>query len=127
MKTITIEWRYFSKKGKTCDRCSATQDNLDIAIQELKEDLVGKGVELKLIKTILPESKIPESNIILIDGSSIEQILPNAANSESECCSCGDLCGQPTNCRTVNQNGQMYEEIPVKLIKSAIIKKLHLT
>jgi len=127
MKTITIEWRYFSKKGKTCERCTGTQDNLDIAVHELKEEMKPKGVRLRLVKKILPKSKISESNIILIDGSPIEQILPNATNSESECCSCGDLCGEPTNCRTVNQNGQMYEEIPVELIKSAIIKKLHLT
>src|SRR4030042_6483476 len=108
MKTITIEWLYYAKKGKTCNRCADTQGNLDIAAQELRKELKPKGVKIKLIKKILPKSKIPESNIILIDGVPIEHILPNTTNSESECCSCGDLCGKPTNCRTINQDGNVF-------------------
>ena len=124
MKTLLIEWKYFAKEGKICNRCSETGANLHQVLVELKEELKKRKIDLQLKETVLSKSKIPESNIILVDGIPIEQILPNALKSENECCSCGDLCGSKTNCRTVNQNGKVYEEIPVSLIKEAIIKQL---
>ena len=125
MRKLIIEWKYYAKQGKTCNRCSGTGNNLHQVITELKKDLLKRNIDLQLRETILLKNKIPESNIILIDGIPIEQILPNALMGESECCSCGDLCGSKTNCRTVNQNGKVYEEIPFSLIKEAIIKKLY--
>jgi hypothetical protein len=125
MKKLFIEWRYYAKEGKTCTRCTATGINLRRALLELKNDLLTENIEIKFKETVLPKSKIPESNIILIDGIPIEEILPKAYKSENECCSCGDLCGSKTSCRTVNQRGTIYEEIPVSLIKEAIIKKLN--
>lgn len=127
MKKITVEWKYYAKDGKTCQRCTLTGNNLHSVMEGLRKDLLLKNIELELIETVLPKSKIPESNSILIDGIPIEQILPNTVKGESTCCSCGDLCGEPTDCRTINLNGQIFEEIPAVLIKEAIMKKLNLT
>lgn len=126
MKKVLIEWHYFSKNGKTCDRCQGTKNNLDSAIKELRSELKPKGIGLDFIKKELPKNQISESNIILIDGIPIEKIIPNTNKGESECCSCGDLCGKPTDCRTVNQNGLVFEEIPTALIKEAVLRKLKL-
>lgn len=126
MKKITVEWKYYAKDGKTCTRCTSTGKNLHSVLERLRKELLLKNIDLELKETVLPKSKIPESNSILIDGIPIEQILPNTVKGESECCSCGDLCGSPTDCRTVNQNGIVYEEIPTSLIKKAIFEKLNL-
>lgn len=123
MKKVLIEWYYFSKDGKTCNRCTETKNNLDIAIKELRNELKPKNVKLEFIKKAIPQSQIAKSNSILIDGIPIEQIIPDATVGESECPSCGKLCGKPTNCRTVKQNDLTFEEIPLSLIKKAIMKK----
>lgn len=125
MRKLVIEWKHYAKQGKTCNRCLGTGNNLYQVARELGKDLLKKNIDLQLKETILSTDKIPESNIILIDGVPIEQILSDALKGESECCSCGDLCGIKTNCRTVNINGKVYEEIPVSMIKEAISKKLN--
>lgn len=126
MKKILIEWKYYAKDGRTCLRCSSTRSSLSTALKELKENLIKKDIHLELKETVLPESKIPESNIILIDGVPIEEFLPDTERGENDCCSCSDICGKPTNCRTLNQRELVSEEIPVQLIKEAVYKKLSL-
>lgn len=126
MKKILIEWKYYAKNGGTCLRCSGTRTNLSSALKELKEDLIKKDIHLEFKETVLPESKIPQSNIILIDGVPIEELLPDTARGENKCCSCSNICGKPTNCRTLNQRDLVFEEIPTRLIKEAVFKKLNL-
>ena len=125
MRKVLIEWRYFSKNGKTCSGCRETKNNLDSAIEELTDELTPKGIKLEFVKKVLPQSQIKESNIILINGVPLEDIVPNTAKGKSECCSCGDLCGKPTDCRTVNQGQSVFEEIPASLIKEAVLIKLN--
>lgn len=122
MRKLTVEWKYYGKDNKTCKRCSGTRKNIYSAIVDLQKELRVKNVDLELKETILTENKIPESNMILIDGVPLEEILPGASKGESECCSCQDLCGKPTDCRTVKQDGRIFEEIPTYLIKEAVLK-----
>lgn len=124
MKKLVIEWRYFAKDGRTCRRCLGTRNNIDRAIKDLRKDVRMKGVCLELKEVVLSQSKIPESNIILIDDVPIEQILPSVFKGESECCSCSDLCGKPTDCRIINQNRQVFEEVPTALIKKAVLRRI---
>lgn len=107
-------------EGKTCERCSDTGKEVRDVVQRLNEECRGRGVEIKLKETTLSEDEISKSNLILINGRPIEDILPDAERSESGCCSCSELTGKEESCRTILQFGEVFETIPQKLIREAI-------
>ena len=119
MKTLEIEWRHLDKDGRTCLRCSDTLQSLQQVIQQLAAECAPHGVEIVYRETKLPIEQLPESNLILFNGIPLEAALPGASASESECQSCGDLCGESSVCRTVSVGGQTFEAIPAALIRQA--------
>lgn len=128
MKKLTIEWKHFDKEGKTCDRCSQTGKNLFQVLKDLRSGLLKKGIEIEYRETKLPENQMPESNIIFINDIPLEQLLPNTKAGENDCCSCSGLTNNASicRCRTVSHKGVVFEEVPKKLIRSAILKYLNL-
>lgn len=127
MNELTIEWRHYEKKGETCDRCAATGSSVKEVVSQLSNDLAGKGITVIFTETILPEELMTQSNMILFDGVPLEAILDNAAADESHCPSCSCLTSSETSCRTVEYEGETYEEIPSELIRKAAHKVLGLT
>ncbi len=127
MKKLLVEWKHFDKNGTTCERCSQTGDNLNMVIKDLQNEFLSKGVEIQFQETKLPESRMAESNQILIDGILLENLVPNTKAGENFCSSCSGLIEDPggCQCRTVKQGENIYEEVPVYLIKQAIINKLN--
>ncbi|MDG4550804.1 MAG: DUF2703 domain-containing protein [Candidatus Contendobacter sp.] len=119
MKTLEIEWRHLEKDGRTCLRCSDTLQSLQQIVSQLAAECASRGVTVAYRETRLPPERLPESNLILLDGVPLESVLPGAAASENECRSCGELCGQPSLCRTVTVGGQTFEAIPAALIRQA--------
>lgn len=123
MKHLEIEWRHLDKEGNTCSRCADT----GVALAEVMESLVTEcqpcGCNITFKETKLSETAIAESNLILINGVPIENIIPYATASTSHCASCCELffpdC-QTTACRTVVVGEQSYEAIPVSLIRQAV-------
>lgn len=126
MKKILIEWKHFEKDGRTCKRCSNTGDNLNQVFNQLKKEYLALGIKVQYKETKLPESRMSESNQILLDGELIENVIPNAKLGENHCDSCSDLIddSQECNCRTITYKDKTYEAIPIDLIKQAIISKL---
>jgi len=125
MKRISIEWKHFDKEGKTCARCSATRVNLAEAIEGLRDEFGAQGVEIAFKETKLSESRMDESNEIFIDGILLEKILPDTEAGMNACASCGDLIGgRDCCCRTITRKGDVFEEIPVELIREAILEKI---
>lgn len=126
MKKLIIEWKHFDKEGKTCTRCSQTGDNLGEVIKDIQNEFSAKGIEIQFLETKLPESRMPESNQILIGGIPLENLIPDTKVGENYCNSCSDLIENPggCQCRTLGRAGDIYEEIPVDLIKQAIINEL---
>ena len=121
METLEIEWRHFDKEGNTCDRCSDTGQALYKVVAELSEECRPYGWDIKFRETNLTQNEISESNIILLNGKPIEDILQNAVAAESHCQSCCDLTGNPsTCCRTIEFEGKSYESIPTDLIRKAV-------
>ena len=121
MKRLEIEWRHLDIDGNTCDRCSETGKALKVAVERLAEECRPGGFEIVFRETALTENEIPESNIILINGTPIEDILPQGRVSESACRSCCECIGEDDIfCRTVEYNGRTYEAIPVSLIREAV-------
>ena len=120
MKTIVIEWRHLAVGGATCQRCGDTGIEVGRAVEELRAECASKGVEILFRETLLAPEQIAESNMILINGVSVEQILPQAEASASCCPSCGDLTGRDEECRTLVHLGQIFETIPRDLIRQAV-------
>jgi small redox-active disulfide protein 2 len=94
-------------------------------LDELQKELKNNDIKLKLTETVLTKDRIDESNSILINGTPIEELLPQVSSSYNECCSCGDLCGSRTNCKTIIQDGSNKDEIPEELIKEALLKEIN--
>jgi len=124
MKKLDIEWKHFDNEGETCERCAGTGGNLSQVIARLKEELASEGIEVTLTETLLPASRIEESNMILFNGIPLENLLAGISVSENSCDSCSCLTGEETMCRTVEYAGTTFEEIPADLIRTAALKAL---
>lgn len=123
--TLVIEWKHLDAAGETCDRCYDTGENLHAEIKRLQRKLDPKGIVIQLIETKLDDTKVKESNQILMNGILIEDII-DLQVQESYCGSCSDLVGSETFCRTIVFDGQEYDEIPAKAIRQAAMKVLNL-
>lgn len=118
MKRLEVEWRHYAKDGGTCVRCGDTGQSLAEVVQLLKDELSPGGISVQYIETLLPEEEMRQSNIILFNGTPLEDLL-QAATSESSCRSCSCLTEKETFCRTVEYSGTSYESIPADLIRAA--------
>jgi len=121
MKQLHIEWRHYAKKdGATCERCSSTGTALAGLLSELARELNTEGVTVTFVETLLPEEAMAQSNLILLNGVPLENVLDGAKASENSCQSCSCLTGKDTSCRTVEHDGVVYEDIPSDLIRKAV-------
>jgi hypothetical protein len=125
MQTLEIEWRHLEKDGRTCLRCSDTLQSLQQVVTQLAAECAPRGVNVAYRETKLPPERLSESNLILFNGIPLEAALPGASASESECRSCGDLCGEPSVCRTVSVGEHTFEAIPAALIRQAACAVAH--
>ncbi|HCW73075.1 MAG TPA: hypothetical protein DHM90_03945 [Clostridiaceae bacterium] len=123
MKVLTIEWRHLDVDGETCERCSDTGSTLDREVRKLNTALLPSGIRIEWFETKLDGDRITESNTVLFDGTSIEDIL-EIGSSENYCGSCSDLLEKESFCRTIHYDGFEYEDIPAKAIKDAVYKVL---
>lgn len=124
MKKIEITWqRLVDEKGDTCDRCNKTYLNLESAIEKLKPLLDTIGIEVSFNKKTLSMEEFKKhplsSNVIIINGKKIEDIL-NLKIGQSSCCGpCGD-----SECRTIIDESEEKEEIEERLIIKAFLKEV---
>lgn len=127
MKPLPIVWqRLVSSAGKTCDRCNATFQEMQRAVEKLKQSLRPLGIEPNLEIREMDErsfkAKPSESNRIWIAGKPMEEWL-GASVGSSPCCS---VCGT-SKCRTVEVGGTIFETIPENLfLKAALAASSHL-
>jgi hypothetical protein len=119
MKNLPILWqRLVSQQGTTCPRCHSTGEEVQRAVQKLKETLEPMGVTPELEVREIDEASFfkdtLQSNQILIAGQSMEHWLGGQTGSSRCCNECGD-----NDCRTVEVGGQIYEVIPEELLVRA--------
>jgi hypothetical protein len=104
--------------GKTCDRCSATYQEMQRAMEKLRQSLQPLGIEPRLeIREIDDETfgaNASESNRVWIAGRPMEEWL-GASVGRSRCCS---VCGSSA-CRTGEVEGTTFETIPETLFLRA--------
>lgn len=120
-KILIVTWQRLISEGNTCPRCGSTEDELNKAILQLKENLDPLGIEVILKKiemTIEEFKKNPiKSNRILFNDRSLEDVI-GAKTGHSKCC---DVCGDE-KCRTVETKEKTYETIPAEMIVKAGLK-----
>jgi hypothetical protein len=119
MKVLKIRWqRLVDDRGRTCDRCGATETAVEAAVGELTRSLKEIDVEVVLEKTALAAEEFTkdplQSNRIWIGERPIEDWLQASVGKSSCCSTCGD-----SECRTVMVEGKTYEDIPAELIVKA--------
>jgi hypothetical protein len=120
MQPLPIVWQRLVSKGQTCDRCTATQHEIERAVATLEQALKPLGIEPHLEIHELDETSFKQdpaaSNRIWIAGKPVEDWIEGSVGS-SECCSvCGD-----NECRTIEVRGTTFEAIPERLILKAAL------
>jgi hypothetical protein len=118
MKTLTIHWQRLVIDDQTCQRCGATEAEIDKAFKSLKQSLNPLGIEVRLEKRAITQAEFEKnpskSNLIVIGDRSLEEWL-QARTGQSACCGpCRDA-----ECRTIETQGKIYETIPAELIIKA--------
>ena len=119
MRRLEIEWKHLDKDGDTCFRCAETGNTVKDFIQGMNDTCLEEGIQITLKETLLDEEGISESNSLRFNGTLLEDVLNNLKVSENYCGSCTELTGQETYCRTVEKDGETYEEIPESVIWDA--------
>jgi hypothetical protein len=118
MGKIEIKWQRLLYEGQTCPRCKSTEDELEKAVSILKQSLAPLGIDVVLEKAELSAEEFKknplQSNLIWINGQSLEDWL-GGKTGQSPCC---DICG-PFECRTIVLEEKIYEAIPADLVIKA--------
>lgn len=118
MKALEIKWQRLISEGETCPRCGLTEKEVDKAVSALKKSLAPLGVEVRLEKSELSLSEFKkdslQSNRIWINNRSLEDWIEGKID-KSPCC---EVCG-PSDCRTLEVKGKVYEAIPADVIVQA--------
>ncbi len=120
-KKIVIDFLFLDLSQ--CTRCQGTDDTLELVIKEVAGKLGKSGYEVLVNKVqintekLAREYKFLTSPTIRVNGRDIQLDIV-----ESNCESCGDLCGDTVDCRVWVYQGQEYEVPPNELIIEGIIK-----
>lgn len=112
----------------TCTRCVGTQQNLETAIDSLKQVLALTGVQVTVNKVLIDSAekaaahRFVTSPTLRINGGDIA-----LETKESRCDSCTELCGcqEGTLCRVWLYQGQEYTEAPVAMIVEALLQDVY--
>lgn len=137
-KKLKIDFLYLDLSA--CDRCQATDEVLDDALDELRKEIRDvKEMTVNKIKIASDEEAkkydFVRSPTVRINGVDIEEILTGKLEiKDSYCESCASGCGKScseatgggTQCRVVEYKGKTYEAVPKEMIKDAIGKRLAL-
>ena len=124
MKKITVDFMYLDLS--VCERCLATDDNLNQALAILSETLMELGytveqnkIEIKT-KELAEEHHFRSSPTIRVNGVDICGEI-----KENWCKSCGDLCSSDVDCRVFLYGGKEFDQPPTAMIIDGILKVLY--
>lgn len=119
--SLKIKWQRLIENGKTCERCGATEEEVEKAVKNLKESLSPLGIDVNLQKEEISKKEFEKepstSNAVYINKRPLEEWL-DGDTGKSECC---DVCGDE-DCRTIIINGKEHEVVPSELIIEAGLK-----
>lgn len=110
----------------TCERCKASDANLDAALAEVSAVLQSAGAEVEVRKTRVAneqqarELRFVSSPTLRVNGKDIALDM-----RESRCESCSDLAGAPIECREWIFQGERCTAPPKALIVDAILRAVY--
>lgn len=115
---LIIEWQRLMSDGRTCPRCGSTEEEVNKAVDLLRQSLAHLDVGVVLEKIELSDEQFKkeplQSNAIWINDRLLEDWLGGQAD-QSPCC---DVCG-PKECRTMIMGDDVYEVIPAEMVVKA--------
>ncbi|KQC03367.1 MAG: hypothetical protein APR55_06965 [Methanolinea sp. SDB] len=114
-----IELRHLDLGEMACGRCSDTGENLLNVISELGGEHVLDDVEVEVRNILLPPNRADESNIVLINGIPLEEILGEKMGSAG-CGVCSDFCGE----QVLHYSRGILSAIPREVLREAILRVL---
>ena len=121
---LDIEFMYLDLS--VCTWCQSTESNLEEAISEVAKVLKATGVDVNLRKIHIQseeqarELRFLSSPTIRINGRDIQ-----LDGKESNCESCGDLCGEDVDCRIWIYQGKEYTAPPKGMIIDAVLREVY--
>ncbi|MEN1761609.1 DUF2703 domain-containing protein [Anoxynatronum sibiricum] len=111
----------------TCNRCQDAERHLEEALEQVGETLKTAGIQVKVnrvhvnTEALARQYRFVSSPTIRINGNDIQQLV-----KESQCHSCGDLCGDQVDCRVWLYRGQIYEAPPRAMMMEALLNQVYL-
>jgi hypothetical protein len=121
---LQLRWqRLVGQKEETCERCKATEQEVQKAFPVLSRSLAPLGIKVSLSKDKLDSETfardVSQSNRIWIGEKPIEKLL-EARVGKSACGACCEISGkQGVKCRTLKIGKDTYEVVPASLIVRA--------
>jgi hypothetical protein len=116
---IVIELRHLDLGEMACGRCSDTGENLLNVISDLGGEHVLDDVELEVRNILLPPNRADESNIVLMNGIPLGEILDEKIGSAG-CGVCSDFCGE----QDLHYSRDILSAIPKEVLREAILRLL---
>lgn len=123
-KQVKIEFLYLDLS--VCDKCRATETNLEAALSEVYGLLQSAGVNVEIKKIhVQSESQAKElgfvsSPTIRVNGRDLQ-----FETKENYCAPCSQISGTETNCRVWNFQGRDYNAAPKPLIIEGILREVY--
>lgn len=123
-KEIVIDFLYLDLN--VCSRCQGTDTSLEEALSEIAQMLEAIGTEVVVNKInvvnaeLAQQHKFISSPTIRVNGRDIQMEL-----RESQCESCGDLCGESVDCRVWVYQGKEYSVPPKGMLIDAILNEVY--
>jgi hypothetical protein len=123
-KHLEIEFLYLDLS--TCGRCQGTDSVIEEAIKDLEDILSEVGYTLSLTKTHIQSVQCAKDHAFV---SSPTVRINNRdivfETQESNCSSCGEVCGTDVDCRDWSWNGKTYDAPPKGMIIDAILSSIY--
>lgn len=122
-KHLDIQFMYLDIS--TCQRCQGTNTTVEESLEEMQNVLTELGYSYFLEKIHINSMELAKkyafvsSPTIRINGKDI--VLED---TESNCSTCGDVCGEEVDCRDWEWNGEIYSYAPKGMIMDAILRSV---
>jgi hypothetical protein len=123
-RRVIIDFLYLDLN--VCERCRGTDNILDEALKVIDNVLDVTRVEVIINKININSEELAvmhkfiSSPTIRINGIDIQMDV-----KESNCTSCGDLCGDKVDCRIWLYHGKEYSTAPKEMIIEALLKGIY--
>lgn len=124
MRPLVIDFLFLDLS--VCSRCRGTDRVLDEAIADAAHVLKAAGMDVTVNKINISTRKLAiEHRFISSPTIRVNGVDIDADVKETQCESCGELCGEAVDCRVWTYNGAEYTEPPKAMIVNALLQAVY--